>query len=81
VRRDGDRAVLVVANLSATPRERVMVSAPAGALPPGTWTPRDLLGGTRAAPLRVGADGALTGYVPLPRLAPTQGYVFELGRR
>ena len=79
VRRDGDRAVLVVANLgTARLRGVSLASADTSALPPGRWTMRSLLGGAAAATLRVGRDGKVEGYVPLPTLAPKQGYLFEL---
>lgn len=80
VRRAGDQMVLVVANLGNRTLGGVTLAADAGALPPGTWAARSLLGGRRAAPVRVGPDGRLTGYVPLPALAPREGYLFELTR-
>lgn len=85
LRRDGDRAVLVVANLSHTPLRGVSLTSRADALRAGRWTPRNMLGGTAAAPLRVRDDGQLHGYVPLAILAPFEGYLIELsapsGRR
>ncbi|HYD53650.1 MAG TPA: alpha-amylase family glycosyl hydrolase [Gemmatimonadaceae bacterium] len=80
VRRDGERAVLVVANLGDAPLPGVRLASPAGALPAGPWRLRDLLGNASAAPLSVPADGAMREYVPLPSLAPRQGYLFDLGR-
>jgi glycosidase len=79
VRRDGEHAVLVVANLGATPARKVALSAAAaGTLPAGRWVPRNALGGAAGAPFTVAADGALADYVPLPTLAPITGYVFDL---
>lgn len=78
VRRDGDRMVLVLANLGATPVRNVSLSSAAGSLPHGRWSLRNLLGANAAAPLTVSAAGRLSGYVALPRLAPTEGYLFEL---
>jgi glycosidase len=78
LRRDGERTVLVVANLSATPLAGVSLASAERVLPAGSWTPRNLLGGAGAATLRVGGDGRLRGYLPLPTLAPTEGYLFEL---
>jgi len=49
LRRAGDRAVLVVANLGAS-----------------------------GAPLQVGENGRIEGYLPLPLLAPMESHVFEL---
>jgi glycosidase len=78
VRRDGDRVVLVVANLGPAAARGVTLGASAGTLPAGRWTVRDALGGAAGAPLAVAADGALAGYSPLGTLAPLTGYVFEL---
>jgi glycosidase len=78
LRRDGRRAVLVVANLGATPVSGVALSSAEGALRAGRYTPRSLLEPATAAPLRVGADGRVQGYVPLPTLGPLQVRVFDL---
>ena len=78
LRRDGGRAVLVVANLGATPLSGVTVASPAGALPAGPYAPRSLLGGPPGAPLTVGADGRVQGYVPVPSLGPMESHVLEL---
>ena len=78
VRREGDRAVLVVANLGAMPATDVSLAAGTGALPRGSWTLRSLLGGADAPPLTIGGDGRLAGYSPLYTLAPLEGYLFEL---
>lgn len=80
VRRTPDAFVLVLANLGGRPLAGVALSSDAGALPEGAWRVRSLLGGTDGAGLRVGADGRLAGYVALPTLAPTEGYLFELTR-
>jgi len=78
LRRAGNDLVLVVANLADSPLPDVSLGAAAGAMPPGRWTLRSLLGGSAAAPVDVGADGSLAGYVPLRTLAPHTGYLFEL---
>jgi glycosidase len=80
VRRDGNRAVLVVANLGSTPATRVEVASRAGALPPGRYAPAPLLGGPAAAPLTVGADGTVRGYVPFETMGPMEIHVLELTR-
>jgi alpha-amylase len=77
----GARSVLVVANLGTTPLNGVTISMTGGALPPGRYVPIDLLGGTKASALDVGADGSVHAYVPLPTLAPMQLYAFELRAR
>ena len=81
LRRAGDRVVLVVVNLSATPLAGVTLSSTQRVLPAGLYAARGLLSSTAAAPLRVGSDGHITGYVPVRRLAPTQSYLFELSGR
>jgi glycosidase len=78
LRREGDRAVLVVANLDTTALAAVTLSSPERALPVGWHTPKALLGGSSAAPLQVSPDGRIRGYVPLRSLAPLTSYLFEL---
>ncbi len=78
LRRDGPRVVLVVANLSSKPLPRVSLASAEGAIPPGRSVTRSLLGGRAAAAVHVGANGKLAGYVPIPLLAPLEGYIFEL---
>ena len=79
VRRLGNRAVILVANVGANPAERVTVISPDNALPSGRFTPGNLLGGSPAAQLRIGRNGRIGGWVPLPSLAPKQAYLFEVG--
>lgn len=77
IRRDGDRAVLVVANLGATALSGVSIGSEAGALPETNGPGNNLLGGPDAAPLSVGADGRIQGYVPFRTLAPMSVHVLE----
>src|SRR5438105_108546 len=79
-RRAGNRVVIVVANLTSAAVNDVTLRSDVGALPVGRFTARSLLDGSRAAPLRVGVDGQLSGYVPLAILGPLQGYLLELVR-
>ncbi len=81
VRRAGRRAVLVVANLGGTPAADVTLESAAGALPPGRYAPRNLLGGPDGASLRVGADGRITRYVPAATLGARESLVLDLVRR
>jgi alpha-amylase len=81
LRRDGPRAVLVIANLGAAPARSVTLSAPGTSLPGGRWAMIDALGGSPAATLVVPADGAITGYVPLPSIAAMSARVFRLTAR
>jgi glycosidase len=77
LRRAGDQAVLVVANLTNQPLDSVTLSSDVGTVPPRRWALRGLVGATAAAPLIVGNDGRMDNYVPLSQLAPLEGYVFE----
>jgi glycosidase len=78
LRREGDRAVLVVANVGAAPLSGVTVSSEGQVLPAGRYEVRSLLGGPRGAPLRVGEDGRIEGYVPLPSLGALDSHIFQL---
>ncbi len=81
LRRAGNHAVLVVANLGATAVSRVSIGSVAGVLPAGRYTARSLLGGPNGAVLQVGRDGHVRGYVPAATLAPREDLVFDLIRR
>ena len=82
LRRAGDRAVLVVANLGAEAATDVTIGSAAESLPPGRYEARSLVGGANGAGLAVGTDAAIRGYVPVPgALAPKQALVLELIRR
>jgi glycosidase len=76
LRRKGDEVVLVVANLTTTPLADVAVSSTAEVLPADRYAPKVLFGGGSPAPLAIGADGRLQGYVPIATLAPMTAYVF-----
>ena len=81
LRRAGDRVVLVVANLGARAASGVSIGSGVGALPPGSYTPRNLLGGPDAAMLNVDRDGAMSGYVPGATIGPRESFVLDLIRR
>ena len=78
LRRDGSRTVLVVANLGGAPLSGVTVSSEGRVLPEGRYEVQSLLGGARGAPLRVGGNGRIDGYVPLRSLGSLESHVFEL---
>ncbi|HET7234693.1 MAG TPA: alpha-amylase family glycosyl hydrolase [Longimicrobium sp.] len=78
LRREGDRAVLVVANLGSAPARNVAVSSAGQVLAPGGYATVALVGGRATARMVVGPGGAITGYVPFPTLAPMQVSVLEL---
>ena len=77
-RRDGDRAVVVLANLGTRAANGVAITSEAGALPAGRWTLRSLTGNAAATPLVVGADGRVARWAPMRALAPLELYLFEL---
>ena len=80
LRRDGNRAVLVVANLATSPRSGITVSSGDGALGQARYTARDLLSGQIGSPLDVGAGGRFNAYAPRATLEPRRTYVLELTR-
>ena len=81
LRRSGTHAALVVANLGATPAAGVSIGSGRGALPPGRYTPSNLLGGRSAAPLSVGRDGRIKDYVPAAMIGSRESLVLDLIRR
>jgi alpha-amylase len=80
VRRLGDRVVLMIANLGATPLAGVTVASPDGAVPAGRYSLTSLFGASPGQPLRVGANGRIQGYRPLASLAPLEIHLLELAR-
>ena len=80
LRRDGSRAVLVVANLATTARTGVAISSGDGVLAAARYSARDLLGGAATAPLDVTADGRLRAFTPMATLDARRTYVIELTR-
>src|SRR5438093_14895 len=81
LRRTSRRAVLVVANLGGAAVSAVAIGSANGALPPGAYSPRNLLGGPNGTTLRVGADGRIREYVPAAAIAPRESLVLDLERR
>jgi glycosidase len=79
LRRSGEGTVLVVANLSDARLSGITISSDAGALPAGTWLPRDLVAKAAPAPLVIGKDGRAR-KILLPALAPREGHLFALER-
>jgi len=65
LRREGARAVLVVANLGDAPFTGAALASPPGVLPPGRYAPKSLLEGRDGSPLTVGRDGRIEGYAPV----------------
>ena len=82
LRRASNHAVLVVANLGATPTSGVSIGSGDSLLPPGRYAPRSLLGGASGATLRVSRDGRMQGYVPVQgTIGPRESLVLDLIRR
>jgi glycosidase len=82
LRRAGTHAVLVVANLGAAPAGGVSIGSRDSVLPPGRYTPRNLLGGPNGTSFEVSRDGRIRGYVPVPdAIGPRESLVLELMRR
>jgi len=78
LRRTRRRAVLVVANLAGSAVSAVAIGSAQGALPPGTYSSRNLLGGPNGTTLRVGADGRIREYVPAAAIGPRESLVLDL---
>jgi alpha-amylase len=78
LRRDGDHAVLVVANLGKVPLNGIALESDEGALAPGRYAATPLLGGPAAPQLSVSSDGRVRGYVAVRTLAPVSSYLFDL---
>ena len=80
LRRAGDHAVLIVANLGGAPASGVSIGSGAGerVLPPGRYTPRNLLGGPDGTVLQVSGDGHIRGYVPAATIGPLESLVLDL---
>ena len=82
LRRAGDHAVLVVANLGAEAASGVSIGSEERVLPPGRYAPRNLLAGPDGASLRVNRDGGVRGYIAVPgTLGPRESLVLDLIRR
>ncbi len=78
LRRDGERAVLVVANLGTAPIVNAHLTSSDGVLPAGRYRATSLLDGPAGTPLQVGRGGRIHAYVPVVSLRPLESQVFEL---
>jgi glycosidase len=65
LRRAGDHAVLVLANLGGSAVSAVSVGSAEAVLAPGSYAARDLFAGSNGAAVPVGADGRIRDYVAL----------------
>ena len=81
LRRAGDHAVLVVANLGARAVPHLAIASEDSVLPSGTYSARNLLDRSAGASVRV-RGGRIQGYVPLPgAIASRQTLILDLRRR
>ena len=78
IRTDGARPVLVVANLSDSPRVDVRISTAVSGLSPGRYVGTDLLRGGAGSRVSIARDGSIRAFVPVATLAPLEAYVLEL---
>jgi len=80
IRRRGNQAVLVIANLGAVPVSDIALSSQGRVLSSGLYTPRVLLGAAAAvtASLAVDSDGIIRDYVPVRSLPPFETRVLQL---
>ena len=79
LRRDGEHAALVVANLSNSPLAGIAISSREPVLKAGRYLPVLLIGGPPArADLLVRPDGRIQNYVPIRSVGPLQTLVVQL---
>ena len=80
-RQQGERVVLVVANLSRSALTGVTLRSPTALSIRGSFEVVDLLSPTKAERIEVDAAGMVRDWKPLPILPPRSAYLFELKRR
>jgi len=78
LRRWARRSVLVIANLSDSGLTGASISSAWGVVPGGIYSAKSLLGGRNVAPLTVGGDGIIHGYMPVSSLGPRESLVLDL---
>ena len=78
LRRAGDRIVMVVANLGATPLTGVKLTSEENALPAGRYNAVDLLGSRSTRSLISGSSGLFREYSPVDTLGPKETLVLNL---
>lgn len=80
LRRSGNRAVVVVANLGTSRLSGIQLSSGKSALPAGTYSARSLMGGSAATTLRVDETGAISGWIPVPSLEGLSVHIIEVNK-
>ncbi len=78
LRRKGNRAVLVIANLGSTPLTGVTISSATRVLRAGRYAPKTLQGPRSARQLGVGSTGRIQNYRALPVLSPLETHILDL---
>jgi hypothetical protein len=78
LRRDGNRVVMVVANLGTTALSGVRVASDSNALGQRFYEVTGLLGGPPAPLLRVRQNGQFNDYVPFRVLPPLTAHIVQL---
>jgi glycosidase len=81
VRRDRERAVMVLVNLGRTFAQRTNFSSSGAVLAPGEYVASTLLGGKRVANVTVERDGRIRNYAPMATISPLERLVVELRPR
>lgn len=70
--------ILVIMNLSDTAISDYQLARSQSKVPPGTYSPQDLLGGSEIARFTVNTRGGFSNYQPISLLEPRTGYVILL---
>ncbi len=78
LRREGQRAVLVLSNLGTTALTGVRISSADSVLRAGRYRPMALSGNRSSALLRVGSDGRIRDFSVLFRIPGKSSHIFEL---
>jgi alpha-amylase len=81
LRRSGSRAVIVVANLSASDVSGATISSAGNALSRGTYVVSSLIGRAPATTLSVDGSGIVRNYAPVPTIHPLERLVIEVRSR
>ncbi len=81
LRRSASETALVIANLSDQVLKRPALSSSSAALRAGRYTTRDVLGSNPAATLRIGRNGMIRNWAPVPTLAARASAILLLERK
>lgn len=81
LRRNGNRNVIVVANLGASRAGGIQLSSDKGALPAGTYSARSLFGNSGNTTFRVNEAGSISGWTPVPSLEAFTVHIIDISKR